>query len=343
MKQLTTDFDLASYNTFGVTARADRFGRFATVDALRDILQSAGQSPTLLLGGGSNVLLLDRLPGLVVHNELSGFRTVEATDDTVLLRVGAGENWHATVLRSLENGWQGIENLALIPGSVGAAPVQNIGAYGVELQDVFERLEALEWSTGEIHTFERDDCQFSYRNSFFKGEGRGRYCILAVYLRLRKRNFRTNTTYGAIRSTLGLDDTEQEPDPQRIAEAVMEIRRSKLPDWCKLGNAGSFFKNPIVTAEQYEALVRRHPDAPAYLLPDGHYKLAAGWLIDRAGWKGRREGAVGCYDKQALVLVNYGGASGAEILAFSYAVAGDVEAKFGVTLEREVNLVGQKA
>ena len=342
MNSLLSDFDLSTYNTFGVPARAERFARFATVDALREVLQSAGRPPTLLLGGGSNVLFLDRLPGLVLHNQVGGFHPVEETADTVVLRVGAGENWHATVLRSLEQGWQGLENLALIPGSVGAAPVQNIGAYGVELQDIFERLEALEWATGEIHTFEREDCQFGYRNSFFKTEGRGRYCILAVYLRLRKQDFQTNTTYGAIRSTLGLNDSEQESDPRRVAEAVMEIRRSKLPDWRELGNAGSFFKNPVVTAEQHEALLADHPDAPAYAQPDGHYKLAAGWLIDRAGWKGRREGAVGCYEKQALVLVNYGGATGADILAFSRKIAGDVEAKFGLALEREVNLVGEK-
>jgi UDP-N-acetylmuramate dehydrogenase len=342
MNHLQSNFDLSGYNTFGVSARAERFGRFATVAALRDLLQEAGTPPTLLLGGGSNVLLLDRLPGVVLHNEMPGFTTVEETEDTVLLRVGAGENWHATVLRTLDAGWQGIENLALIPGSVGAAPVQNIGAYGVELQDVFERLEALEWTTGEIHTFSPADCAFGYRDSFFKTAGRNRFCILSVYLRLRKRHFRTNTTYGAIRQTLGLSEAEPAPDPRQIAEAVISIRRSKLPDWHVLGNAGSFFKNPIVTAEQHAALLAKHPDAPAYPLPDGHYKLAAGWLIDRAGWKGRRIGSVGCYDQQALVIVNYGGASGAEILAFSRAVAGEVEAKFGVALEREVNLVGQK-
>ncbi len=342
MNHLKSNFDLSNYNTFGVSARAERFGRFATVDVLRDLLQEAGTPPTLLLGGGSNVLLLDRLPGVVFHNEMPGFTTVEETEDTVLLRVGAGENWHTTVLRTLDAGWQGIENLALIPGSVGAAPVQNIGAYGVELQDVFERLDALEWATGKIRAFDRADCRFGYRDSYFKREGKSRYCILAVYLRLRKRHFQTNTSYGAIRQTLGLEATQRESDPRRIAEAVIAIRSSKLPDWRLLGNAGSFFKNPIVTAEQHTALLAQHPDVPAYPLPNGHYKLAAGWLIDRAGWKGRRIGAVGCYEKQALVIVNYGGATGAEILAFSRAVAGDVEAKFGVALEREVNLVGQK-
>lgn len=341
MNKLVPDFDLASYNTFGVPARAERFGRFASVDSLRELLRAAGTPPSLLLGGGSNLLLLDRLPGVVLRNEIHGFHPVEETEEAVLLRVGAGENWHATVLRTLDRGWQGLENLALIPGSVGAAPVQNIGAYGVELQDVCERLEALEWTTGETHTFERADCRFGYRDSFFKQEGRGRFCILAVYLRLRKSSFQTNTSYGAIREVLGLAAEEPENDPRRVAEAVIEIRLSKLPDWRELGNAGSFFKNPIVTAEQHEALLAKHPDAPAYALPDGHYKLAAGWLIDRAGWKGRREGAVGCYEKQALVLVNYGGATGRDILAFSRQIAGDVEAKFGVALEREVNVLGQ--
>lgn len=342
MNKLVTDFDLSAYNTFGVPARAERFGRFASVADLRELLRAAGMPPSLLLGGGSNVLLLDRLPGLVLRNEIGGFHPAEETADTVLLRVGAGENWHKTVLRSLDQGWQGLENLALIPGSVGAAPVQNIGAYGVELQDVFERLEALEWATGEIHTFERTDCRFGYRDSFFKQEeGKGRFCILAVYLRLRKRQFTTNTSYGDIRRMLNLAEAEETSDPRRVAEAVIAIRQSKLPDWRELGNAGSFFKNPIVTAEQHEALLAQHPDAPAYALPDGHYKLAAGWLIDRAGWKGRRIGTVGCYEKQALVLVNYGGATGTDILAFSREVAGEVEAKFGVALEREVNLVGK--
>lgn len=340
MTSIVTDFDLSDYNSFGVPARAAAFARFTDVDALREIVQQHGAAPTLLLGGGSNVLLLDHLPGLVLRNEISGFTAVEESADSVLVRIGAGENWHATVQRTLDQGWQGLENLALIPGSVGAAPVQNIGAYGVELQDVFERLEALEWATGEVHTFTAADCRFGYRDSFFKRAGRGRFCITAVYLRLRKRDFRTNTSYGAIRETLGLGEADQETDPRRVAEAVIAIRQSKLPDWRELGNAGSFFKNPIVTAEQHAALLAHHSDAPAYPVPDGRYKLAAGWLIDRAGWKGRRIGAVGCYEKQALVLVNYGGAIGSDILAFSREVAGDVEAKFGVALEPEVNVFG---
>jgi UDP-N-acetylmuramate dehydrogenase len=287
------------------------------------------------------VLLLGSIDGLVLHNAIPGIEIVAEQGNEVIVRAGGGVVWHELVLWSLRHGLGGLENLALIPGSVGAAPMQNIGAYGVELKEVFERLEAIELSTGQLHTFGPADCAFGYRDSFFKQDGRGRFFLSHVCLRLTRRQHRLNTSYGAIQSVLSAQGIPH-PSPARVAAAVIHIRRSKLPEWTRLGNAGSFFKNPLVDYAAYEQLQARYPDMPAYPQPDGQVKLAAGWLIDQCGWKGKREGAVGTYPQQALVIVNYGGATGGEILSFSEKIQAGVAERFGVHLEREVNTAGEK-
>lgn len=332
--------DLRHYNTFGISIQADQFAELTEPDQLGPMLDAAGQAPALILGGGSNILLLGDIPGWVLHNAIRFIDVHRETSEEVVIKVGGGLNWHQLVLHSLRQGWSGIENLALIPGTVGAAPIQNIGAYGVELEAVFEQLEAIELATGQRQTFGPADCQFGYRYSCFKDPAmKGRFLITAVYLRLRKSRPELRTEYGAIQQQLSTWHIA-DPTPADVAAAVIEIRRSKLPDWLQLGNAGSFFKNPLVSAQKAAELQQVFPNIPAYPQGTGKVKLAAGWLIDQCGWKGKREGKVGCYEKQALVIVNHGGASGQEVLAFSDRITKDVEDRFGVQLEREVNTVG---
>lgn len=332
------DVDLQPYNTFGVSARAGAYAAVRDPMDINRVLDRYGEAPAWVLGGGSNVLLVEDTPGLVLHNQIPGIEVIKEEGNEVVIAAGGGVIWHELVHWTLDHGLGGLENLALIPGSVGAAPIQNIGAYGVELAQVFERLEALELASGRLHIFGPSDCEFGYRNSFFKQEGKGKFVISRVLLRLTRADHRINTSYGAIQQTLEERRIHQ-PTPRDVADAVIDIRQSKLPDWRVLGNAGSFFKNPTVSPAVVEELLVEYPRMPHYPAGDGLLKLAAGWLIDQRGWRGRREGAVGCYDKQALVIVNYGGATGREVLTFSERVAADVEAHFGVALEREVNVV----
>lgn len=332
---LLTEQSLQAYNTFGIDQSTDQLAEVQTTHGLLKLLEQTGAAPTLLLGGGSNVLLSAPISGLTLVNRIAGIRIEAEKGDQVLVSAGGGTNWHQFVLWTLENGLGGIENLALIPGTVGAAPVQNIGAYGVELADCFEKLEALEWATGHLHQLSHADCQFAYRDSFFKKGGKGKFCITRVWLRLKRRNYQLNTSYGAIQQELaGVRLT-----PRTIAQAVIRIRQAKLPDWRQVGNAGSFFKNPIVSKEHYLELHATDPNLAAYAQEDGRYKLAAGYLIDRCGWKGKREGAVGTYRRQALVIVNHGGATGAAIVAFSNQIAQSVSERYRVQLEREVRLI----
>jgi UDP-N-acetylmuramate dehydrogenase len=263
---------------------------------------------------------------------------VSETDDAVVVEAAAGEPWHPFVLWTLENGWGGLENLSLIPGNVGTTPVQNVGAYGVETKDVCTEVRFVERGTGTVHTFSAADCAFGYRDSVFKGSWRNRAVITAVRFQLTKRNHTLKTHYGSVDAEL--EAAGIHPSPQSISDAVVRIRRSKLPDPAELGNSGSFFKNPTVSAEDYARLCAQKPDAPGYPQADGRVKLAAGWLIEQAGWKGYRRGDAGVHAKQALVLVNYGGATGPEIWQLAQDLVADVLAKFGVSLEPEVNLVG---
>lgn len=331
---------LLPYNTFGIDVPATGFARFASVEELKAVLDENKRSenlPLMILGGGSNILLTKPVEALVLKNEIPGFEIVHETEDTVDVRAGAGMVWHDFVRKCVENGWGGVENLSLIPGSVGASPMQNIGAYGAEIKDVFVSLEALHIEEGVVHTFSASQCAFGYRESVFKRELKGKYIITSVTYRLSKKPV-VNTTYGAIHAELegmGVNNVTV----NEVSQAVMQIRRSKLPDPQQLGNAGSFFKNPVVEQVVADSILKTFPDAPNYPQENGFVKLAAGWLIEKAGWKGKRIGNCGVHDKQALVLVNYGGATGREIFALSQAVLDDVFAQFGVQLEREVNIL----
>ena len=340
--QIDENFSLKAFNSFGVDASARYFGRFADTDQLEDLLSIVHRSPLknqglLVLGGGSNMLLTKDVDGWVVKNEVKGIEELHEDNEAVYVKAGAGENWHQFVLYCLSKGWAGLENLSLIPGNVGAAPMQNIGAYGVELRDVFWDLEAYHLQDQSIHTFTLDDCAFGYRDSVFKNKYKGQFVIMSVTFRLHKKPV-FHTSYGAIREELDRMGI-QELSIKAISQAVINIRQSKLPDPAKIGNAGSFFKNPVVTAEYFEKLKSEYPDIIGYSLPGQQVKLAAGWMIEKCGWKGYRKGDAGCHEKQALVLVNHGKASGAEILALSEEIIESVKFRFGVTLDREVNII----
>jgi UDP-N-acetylmuramate dehydrogenase len=339
MTQIQQNIPLRQYNTLGIDAIARQFAAFTSVDDLKKLIENnpiPGKIP-LILGGGSNMLFKDHVNGLVLKNEIPGLTVVKEDADHVYVKAGAGENWHGFVQFCLQQNWAGVENLSLIPGCVGASPMQNIGAYGVEIKEVFAELEALHLHDKETHVFNARDCEFGYRESVFKGKYRNQYVILNVTYRLNKVP-QFNTSYGAIEQELERMGV-QELSIQAIAQAVINIRTSKLPDPAKIGNAGSFFKNPSVGADVYAQLKTQHPDIVGYPNADGTVKLAAGWLIEQSGWKGYRRGDAGVHEKQALVLVNYGNATGQEIYDLSEDVMKSVHSKFGVQLEREVNVV----
>ncbi|MCC3160067.1 UDP-N-acetylmuramate dehydrogenase [Hymenobacter sp. 15J16-1T3B] len=333
---------LRPYNTFGIDAHARLFAAFGSAEELRALLQlpEVQTAPKLVLGGGSNLLFTQDFDGVVLKNEIRGLETLdEQADGTVLVRAGAGESWHGLVEYALGQGLSGLENLSLIPGTVGAAPLQNIGAYGVELKDAFEYLEAVEISSGQLRRFSREECGFGYRESVFKGLLRGQYIVTGVVLRLHRRP-QANTSYGAIRTTLEEMGVTEEPTPQQVSQAVISIRRSKLPDPAQIGNAGSFFKNPEVSQAKFDALKAQYPELPGYPVPGG-VKVPAGWLIEQCGWKGHRagEGRYGVHDRQALVLVNHGGATGHEVRALAEEIIASVREKFGIELHPEVNII----
>jgi len=336
--QIQHNISLQPYNTFGIDVRAVAFAKASSVDELRAIVRANnGQRPIFILGGGSNILLTQDVPLLVIKNELKGIEIIEEDARKAVIAVGSGENWHELVLWALHQNLGGIENLSLIPGTVGAAPIQNIGAYGVELQDVFVKLEALELATNKLHTFDKADCQFGYRNSIFKNKYKGKFCITRVFLELSKQH-RLNMSYGAIQQTLD-ERNITNPTIQEVSEAVISIRQSKLPDPAKLGNSGSFFKNPEIPRSQFEQLQKQFPTIVHYDLPNDLVKVPAGWLIEQCGWKGKRIGNTGAHKNQALVLVNYGGASGQEVWALAQRIVQSVEEKFGIRLTPEVNVI----
>ncbi|MES2104830.1 MAG: UDP-N-acetylmuramate dehydrogenase [Pseudomonadota bacterium] len=332
---LQTDYPLQKLNSFGIDAHAQEFLSIDHITQLHALRANTtlASLPRLILGGGSNLVLSDKVPGLVVKIALAGKEVISEDDNYVYVRAEAGENWHAFVRWTLEQGYGGLENLSLIPGSVGASPIQNIGAYGVEMQDVFHSLDAFDLNTGEVLTLRRAACRFAYRDSIFKHDYKGRMIILGVVFALPK----------AWTPKLGYADVAQylaekkitAPTPTEVSDAVIAIRQAKLPDPAVLGNAGSFFKNPIVAAELRDRLLQAHPKLVSYLQPSGDYKLAAGWLIEQCGWKGRSVGNAGVYEKQALVLVNHGGATGAEVRQLAQQIQRDVQKKFSVRLEVE--------
>ena len=337
--QIQRNADLQPYNTFGIKAHAALLGRFSSTAQLRELLAMPDLEgmPKLFLGGGSNLLFTQDFEGAVFLNEIPGIAVVKEDADHVWVRAGAGVVWHNFVLHCVANGWGGVENLSLIPGKVGAAPMQNIGAYGVEIKDSFDSLEAYRLSDGEVVSFDREACAFGYRESFFKRKGKDQYVILNVTFRLTKEHV-LNTSYGNIAQELERMGISK-PTILDVSNAVIAIRQSKLPDPAVLGNAGSFFKNPVVPSALAERIKQTHPDLATYPAGEGQVKLAAGWLIEKAGWKGRKLGTHGVHDRQALVLVNYGGATGKEIYELSTAVLSAVRQQFGVELEREVNIL----
>lgn len=333
--RILQDQSLQSLNTFGLQAQGRHFCAAETVDDLREALEfaHAGSHPILLLGGGSNVVLTRDFPGVVIRMALKGIERLEETDEDCLLRVQAGEDWHGLVEYCLQEGYSGLENLSLIPGTVGAAPIQNIGAYGVELRERFESLEALERATGRLVRFCNSECGFSYRNSVFKQERRDEFIITSVTLRLDKRPAPV-TSYGSVEQelqTMGVSDIT----PESVSRAVCNLRRRKLPDPAVLGNAGSFFKNPLVSSEVFARLKSQNEGLVAYPGPDKRMRISAGWMIDRMGWKGVRRGAAGVHTEHALVLVNYGGASADEIMSLAREIQGSVRQAFDLDLEIE--------
>lgn len=329
---------LINYNTFGIDVHADCF---ATVSSLADVLAAMAfakenAKKLRVLGGGSNILLTQNPEDLIIHNAFMGIDVVSETDENITLKIGAGENWHQTVLHCVDNGFAGIENLSLIPGNVGASPIQNIGAYGVEVKDRITEVEAIDLQTGEVNVFTNEECKFGYRDSIFKSVFPGRFMVKSVSFKLDKTNHKLLTHYGSIAEELQVMGIEN-PTIKDLSNAVIAIRQSKLPDPKKLGNSGSFFKNPVVSPSTAKTLLTSFPEAPNY--PAGsNVKLAAGWLIEQCGWKGKVVGHCGVHAKQALVLVNYGGATGQEIYDLSTEVLASVKAKFGIDLEREVNV-----
>lgn len=331
---------LKPYNTFGLDVTAERLYHLdSEMDVVEYLDDPKGYgSHTLLLGGGSNMLLAGNLKGSVARVAWTGRRVVEEGDGYVVVEAAAGEHWHEFVQWTVDQGWGGLQNLSLIPGLVGTAPVQNIGAYGVETKDSLHSLRWLRWEDGEVEEFSNADCGFSYRESVFKSVLRDQGIILSVQFKLTTRDHALITHYGSVAEELAAAGSE--PSLRSIADAVMAIRRSKLPNPAELGNSGSFFKNPTVDTTTAQSLAAVHPSLPQYPQANGSVKLAAGWLIEQAGWKGKRVGNAGMHAKQALVLVNYGGATAAELVHVATQVQADVLAKFGVALEMEVNLIG---
>ena len=332
-------FNLKPYNTFGIECYAQRYCEVHETNDLKELIlkEKLLDQKHLILGGGSNVLLCEKFSGLVINNSIKGRGISESNDDYCIVKAGAGVVWHDLVLYSLEQNLGGIENLSLIPGKCGAAPIQNIGAYGVELKDSFYSLEALDKKSGEVHEFNSRDCEFGYRDSIFKNKAKGQFIITSISLKLR-RNPKLNLEYGAIRQTLEALGI-QNPNIKDVSRAVISIRQSKLPDPRHIGNAGSFFKNPVLSLGRFNALKEKHPGIPSYPVSDDEVKVPAAWLIDQAGWKGKTFGTYGVHKNQALVLVNYGGAKGSEISDLAYKIQDDVLQKFGVKLEPEVTII----
>ena len=355
--KIQNNIALKPYNTFGINVKAKRFIEVNTSQQIKKILKE--EKDLFILGGGSNLLLLNDIEKLVLHIKTKGKKVIGENKKFVFVKVEAGENWHDFVLWCLKKDFGGIENLAKIPGNVGTAPIQNIGAYGVEVKDVLDEVHAIEIATSNPRIFTKSDCNFGYRDSVFKNKHKGKYIITSVVFKLTKINHELHDTYGAIKTTLEAQGITA-PSIQDIANTVIKIRTEKLPDPEKIGNSGSFFKNPIVSKEQFEALQKKHPNIPNYPIFKKNknknnddifhlepakirnpelIKLAAGWLIDQCGFKGKRIGDAGVHQNQALVLVNYGTATGKEILALAEHIQESVLNKFGVELQMEVNVV----
>ncbi len=339
MLNILENISLKPYNTFGLDVNASKFIEIFHLSELLELLfyNEIKNTKKLFLGGGSNILLLKDFEGIVIKISISGNEVLSENVEQVIIKVGSGVNWHAFVMYAVSQDWGGVENLSLIPGTVGAAPMQNIGAYGVEIKDIFLELEALNLETLEVETFDADKCAFGYRESFFKHNGKGKYVILNVTFSLTKRH-EFKTTYGAIQETL-TEMGVSELSIKAISDAVIRIRQSKLPNPAEIGNAGSFFKNPEISKQHYDGLKIIHESMPGYILNETTVKVPAGWLIEQAGWKGKRIGEIGVHEKQALVLVNYGGGRGSDIRDLAFEIKADVKVKYGIDIVPEVNFI----
>ena len=337
MKQ---NINLKEFNTFGIEVFAKEFLALSSKEESIEFFKNnpLENENFLILGGGSNLLLTEDFDGLVIHNNLKGIEICEEDDNSVTLKVGAGENWHNFVLHSIELGYSGIENLSLIPGNVGASPMQNIGAYGVELKDVFHSCNAVNLNTKSIKTFKKEECKFGYRESVFKQKLKGQFIITSVLLKLTKKNHLLHIDYGAIKTELESLNIIN-PSIKDISEAVIKIRKSKLPDPKEIGNSGSFFKNPVLNKIQFTELQKTFPKVPHYVVSDSQIKVPAGWLIETAGFKGKRFNNYGVHNKQALVLVNYGNADGKDIYKLAQLIQITVKRIFNIKIETEVNII----
>ena len=336
--QIEHNISLKKHNTFGLEAKAKHFVAINTIEDLKNVLQLAEYPEKFILGGGSNMLLTKDIEALVMHINLKGIIIVSQDDKSTLVKAQAGENWHEFVLWCLQNNFGGLENLSLIPGNVGTAPIQNIGAYGVELKDTFVSCEALEIATQKIKSFTKTDCNFEYRNSVFKQALKGKYIITSVIFKLTKNNHILRTNYGAISTQLEVMKVKT-PTIQDVSKAVIAIRESKLPNPKEIGNSGSFFKNPVISLKDFEILKQNFPEIPNYPVSSSSIKIPAGWLIEKAGFKGKRFGNYGVHKKQALVLVNYNDAKGIEILKLSQVIQETIKRIFNILIEAEVNII----
>ena len=338
MIAIQQNVSLKEFNTFGISAKAKHFISITSKAALIEALQLSQFSVYFILGGGSNMLLTRDLELPVLHINSKGKKVIETSENDVLVEIQAGENWHEFVLWCIENDFGGVENLSLIPGNVGTSPIQNIGAYGVELKDTFVRCTAIDIETQEEKIFSLDDCNFGYRNSIFKNEQKGKYIITSVVFRLTHKNHTLNTSYGAIQQELESNHITN-PTIKNVSDAVIAIRERKLPNPKEIGNSGSFFKNPVISKSDFEILNKKHENVPHYVVSDTEVKVPAGWLIEQCGFKGKRFGDAGVHKNQALVLVNYDNATGAEILALAKKIQETVLEKFNIAIEAEVNVV----
>jgi UDP-N-acetylmuramate dehydrogenase len=335
------DYPLENLNTLGVNAKASLFADISNEEQLIEIIcdDSYKNMNKMVLGGGSNVLFVNDFRGLILKMDIKGISVLKKENDNVWVKAGAGELWHDLVMYCVQNNFAGVENLSLIPGTVGAAPMQNIGAYGVEIKDVFDSLEAIDLTTGEKKVFKKEDCKFGYRDSVFKHKLKGRYIITSVILRLNKKPV-FHLSYGTLQSTLEeMGYKNNNLTIKAVSDAVIKIRKSKLPDPEEIGNAGSFFKNPEISITRFKKLKLKYDGIPGYPVDTNKIKVPAGWLIQQCGWKGKIVGNTGTYKNQALVLVNHGNASGREIFNLSSEILKSVKDKFSITLEREVNIV----
>lgn len=339
---IQNNFSLKKYNTFGIEAKARQFVAVHSFEDLKTILQQYQSEPKFILGGGSNMLLTQDIDALVIHVDLKGKKILKEEDDFVWIDSQAGENWHELVLWTISQDFGGLENMSLIPGNVGTTPIQNIGAYGTEIKDTFVSCEAMKIANQEMKTFTKAECNFGYRESVFKHEAKDQYVITSVVFKLTKRNHKINISYGDIRSELEKNNPQASgctPTLKDVSNAVIAIRQSKLPDPAALGNSGSFFKNPILLKSDFEKIHKQFPEMKYYEVSETEVKVPAGWLIEQAGFKGKRFGDAGIHKNQALVLVNYGKATGQEILNVSKDIQETIFKTFGIKIEAEVNVI----